>query len=59
VKNNSSVEYLIHFEGGNPIALKGLSSVFIKELKAGQSLLVIDNAWYGEDKHLTLEISVD
>ena len=56
VKNNTSVEFLIHFEGGNPIALKGLSSVFVKELKAGQSVLVVENAWYGEDKHLTLEI---
>lgn len=59
VKNNSSVEFLIHFEGDNPIMLKGLSSVFVKERKAGQNVLFIDNAWYGEDKHLTYEIRID
>ena len=57
VKNNSSVEFIIHFEGGNPVVVSGLSSTFIKEQKAGQDVLVIDSAWCGEDKHLTIKIN--
>ena len=57
VKNNSSVEFIIHFEGGNPVVVSGLSSTFIKEHKAGQDVLVIDSAWCGEDKHLTIKIN--
>ena len=56
VKNNSSVEFMIRFEGGNPVILKGLSSAFITVHKAGQSELVVDNAWYGEDKQLTIKV---
>ena len=57
VKNNSSVEYLIHFEGGNPVVLGSLSSAFVVAQKAGQDTLVIDNAWCGEDKRLTIKIN--
>ncbi|MBQ5836261.1 MAG: histidinol-phosphatase [Alistipes sp.] len=56
VKNNSSVEFMIRFEGGNPVILKGLSSAFITVHKAGQNELVVDNAWYGEDKQLTIKV---
>lgn len=57
IKNNSSVEFLVRFEGGNLVVLNGLSSTFIKEHKAGQDVLVIDSAWCGEDKHLTIKIN--
>ena len=56
VKNNTSVEFLVHFEGGNPIVVAPLSSAFIKELKSGQTTLVIANAWCGEDKHITISV---
>ena len=56
IKNNSSVEFMIRFEGGNPVVLKGLSSTFIKEQKAGQSDIIVDSAWCGEDKRLTIKI---
>ncbi len=57
IKNNSSVEFLVHFEGGNPVSIGGLSSTFIKEQKAGQTTLVFDSVWYGEDKHLQIDIT--
>ncbi len=56
IKNNSSVEFMIRFEGGNPVVLNGLSSTFIKEQKAGQSDIIVDSAWCGEDKRLTIKI---
>ncbi|MBQ3025904.1 MAG: histidinol-phosphatase [Alistipes sp.] len=58
IKNKSSVEFLVHFEGGNPIVVKGLSSSFLKEVKAGQKSIVVDNAWYGEDKHIVYNFNL-
>lgn len=58
IKNKSSVEFLVHFEGGNPVVVKGLSSTFLKEVKAGQKSLVVDNAWYGEDKHIVYNFNL-
>lgn len=56
ITNNSSVEFLVKFPGGNPVLLEGLSSTLIKEHKSGMSELVIESAWCGEDKHITIKI---
>jgi hypothetical protein len=56
ITNNSSVEFLVKFPGGNPVLLEGLSSTLIKEHKSGMNELVIESAWCAEDKRITIKI---
>ena len=56
VTNNSSVEFVLHFEKGNHEVLAPHSSIFIKEYSTKRKGIVIENAWCGENKNLVLYI---
>lgn len=56
IKNNSSVEFMVHFAGNPPALVKGLSSIILRSRSSDQNQLYLDNVWYGEDKQLVITV---
>lgn len=51
--NNTSLRFVIHPEGANPIVLPEMSSVMLAIPEGGKVSATIDNMWTGENSHLT------
>ena len=57
ITNKSSVEFLVNFQGKDMVSIPGLSSAFVTGNKSeGAEELIVENAWCGEHKHISIKI---
>ncbi len=56
VTNNSSIDWLLCREGQKMIELKANSSLIIRLSSSKSNVLTVANTWYGEDKHLVVDL---
>ena len=56
ITNNSSIDWLLCREGQKMIELKANSSIVIRLSGSKSNILTIANTWYGEDKHLVVDL---
>ena len=56
ITNNSSIDWLLRREGQRMIEVKAHSSVMVRMSSSKSNTFTIANTWYGEDKHLTIDL---
>ena len=54
--NNSSISWLLRRENNDLVELKGNSSILVRLSSSKSNLYTVVNAWYGEDKHLVVDL---
>lgn len=56
ITNNSSIDWLLCREGQRMVELKANSSILIRLSGSKSNVFTVANAWYGEDKHLVVDL---
>ena len=54
--NNSSISWLLRRENNDLVELKGNSSIIVRLSGSKSNVYTVVNAWYGEDKHLVVDL---
>jgi hypothetical protein len=57
--NNSSIEWLLCFEGQKMVILEPNSSTMVRLSLDGSKAVTVLNTWCGENKHLVHEFKLD